>query len=437
MKRKHVQLVYSSGTKRAKYDSIEKNNFQTLSIEDKLNKLHDLIQQNDNTRDGPKYEEFELKTKIQMNIGGSQFTTSEQALTSDSESIFRTILDAGPNEEGEYFVDRNPKYFPIMLDHLRGYNVQNQINKLSKKKRATLYQDVLYYRVNSMLAYFSKNSKHNYKFACLKSKKKIAVFNSNLRYVMKLKAKSKLRSIKKHMDSLSCIVEVRDGVIVAGTKYGDILAWKPKIKIREAHNCEITQMIRINQERFATAGKGPIKIWSSDTFHLVQVLEKDDQVVNAMIAYENQLVSGGDTIRVWNMESGKIEKEIEKKVKAMIALSDGRILLGGVALMELYDLETDRVVLSWRIDTVVYSLLELHDGSIAMGDMDGNIAIWNNNEDTLLYEMKGQLKRKVKWLIELRDNVIIAGTSKKGIVWNYTINSTQEIACGNKLIKLL
>jgi hypothetical protein len=60
--------------------------------------------------------------KIVLDIGGKRFATSKSTLLSHKGSFFESMLaysDWKPDENGAYFIDRNPKLFPIILDFLR------------------------------------------------------------------------------------------------------------------------------------------------------------------------------------------------------------------------------------------------------------------------------------------------------------------------------
>jgi hypothetical protein len=98
------------------------------------------------------------RSKIKLNIGGKIFTTSIHNITSDKESMFSGMFSEEfnhqPDEDGEYFIDRNPGRFDIILEHLRGHDVKTLIAQLSNEERQTLQKDVDYYNVQSLFAHF-------------------------------------------------------------------------------------------------------------------------------------------------------------------------------------------------------------------------------------------------------------------------------------------
>jgi len=77
---------------------------------------------------------------VQLNVGGEKFTTLRSTLC-QYEGTFLEALASGRHETIEYpdgyiFVDRNPKYFPIILDFLRDCSLipDLPVDKTEKKK---------------------------------------------------------------------------------------------------------------------------------------------------------------------------------------------------------------------------------------------------------------------------------------------------------------
>jgi len=56
-----------------------------------------------------------------LDVGGRIFSTSKTSLLSLKGTYFESLLSSGkwePDEDGCYFIDRNPKHFDIILDYL-------------------------------------------------------------------------------------------------------------------------------------------------------------------------------------------------------------------------------------------------------------------------------------------------------------------------------
>ncbi len=62
------------------------------------------------------------KNKIKLDVGGRSFTASKETFLKFEGSFFFAMLSSGrwePGEDGTYFIDRSPKYFPYVIDYLR------------------------------------------------------------------------------------------------------------------------------------------------------------------------------------------------------------------------------------------------------------------------------------------------------------------------------
>ena len=60
--------------------------------------------------------------KIKLDVGGKIFKTSKETLTKIEGSYFHCMLGSSswqPDDDGSYFIDRNPKMFSFILDYLR------------------------------------------------------------------------------------------------------------------------------------------------------------------------------------------------------------------------------------------------------------------------------------------------------------------------------
>jgi hypothetical protein len=89
------------------------------------------------------------KTKIVLDVGGKRHATSKATLLSIPNTYFHALLSSGkwePDEDGCYFIDRNPKYFNVILDFLRTHE-QPDLRNLPKDAIAKLKKDADYFQV--------------------------------------------------------------------------------------------------------------------------------------------------------------------------------------------------------------------------------------------------------------------------------------------------
>eukprot|EP01130_Rhizamoeba_saxonica_P002007 TRINITY_DN11818_c0_g1_i1.p1 TRINITY_DN11818_c0_g1~~TRINITY_DN11818_c0_g1_i1.p1 ORF type:complete len:324 (-),score=54.68 TRINITY_DN11818_c0_g1_i1:109-1080(-) len=86
------------------------------------------------------------KYKVKLNVGGQIFVTSKTTLTKDKNSYFYGMISSNnwqPDEDGEYFIDRDPVVFNRILNYMRdGYL---DVNGLSQRERYVLNKDLDYY----------------------------------------------------------------------------------------------------------------------------------------------------------------------------------------------------------------------------------------------------------------------------------------------------
>jgi len=91
------------------------------------------------------------KSKVKLNVGGVLFTTSKTSLTSIKDSFFYLMLSNEtwkPDEDGEYFIDREPKYFQLILQKLR-YGECDYTN-LSDFEKSIFKVDIDFYGLSSL-----------------------------------------------------------------------------------------------------------------------------------------------------------------------------------------------------------------------------------------------------------------------------------------------
>ena len=68
--------------------------------------------------------------KIKLNVGGTYFTTSRTTLLREPHSVLASIVSGrwkAPEDDGVYFIDRDPEIFSYVLDYLRNGSISRDV----------------------------------------------------------------------------------------------------------------------------------------------------------------------------------------------------------------------------------------------------------------------------------------------------------------------
>jgi len=119
--------------------------------------------------------------KIRLNIGGQLFTTSLDTLTSEKGTFFTAMFSeqfhTQPDEDGEYFIDRDSKHFPTILNYLRDPMIQKSFSFLdyNEKELRELKNEVDYYQIRS----FQRMIEEEENFGGISAGKRILLSHKN------------------------------------------------------------------------------------------------------------------------------------------------------------------------------------------------------------------------------------------------------------------
>ncbi|KAI9266630.1 hypothetical protein BDA99DRAFT_506219 [Phascolomyces articulosus] len=92
--------------------------------------------------------------KVKLNVGGTIFETSLSTLRREEASLLATMFSGrhqlDPEDDGSYFIDRDPKQFRLVLNYLRDLRVPPSIGQ-DQSIRHELLQEAKYYRIDSLV----------------------------------------------------------------------------------------------------------------------------------------------------------------------------------------------------------------------------------------------------------------------------------------------
>ena len=124
----------------AEAESMERIREAQQKLEEDLARFHKLTQEVDKRARAAQH-------KIRLNIGGQLFGVAKETLLVP-DTFFHAMLGSDrwkPDDDGEYFVDRDPLLFPIILTFLR--TSVWKIDNLSQQDRESLQEEIDFYQL--------------------------------------------------------------------------------------------------------------------------------------------------------------------------------------------------------------------------------------------------------------------------------------------------
>jgi len=107
---------------------------------------------------GEEYAKRQMR-RIKLNVGGQLFETSKPTLLAEPDSMLYALVHSGaflPDEQtGEYFIDRDPKFFGHLLNYLRDNRADGQLNvdwaSLTPTECKQLHSDIQYFQFDTLM----------------------------------------------------------------------------------------------------------------------------------------------------------------------------------------------------------------------------------------------------------------------------------------------
>jgi len=90
---------------------------------------------------------------IRLDVGGKRFHTSLSTLLTERNTFFTCMFSGAfppkKQEDGTYFIDRDPRWFGVILNYLRGKPIS--LESLTEVELEDLLLEVEFYQINSLL----------------------------------------------------------------------------------------------------------------------------------------------------------------------------------------------------------------------------------------------------------------------------------------------
>ena len=191
------------------------------------------------------------------------------------------------------------------------------------------------------------------------------------------------------------------------------------------HKGRINVLIRLKDGKIASGGQDKlIKVWDINSKESLMTLEGHTSMIWALNEVAgNKLISGGSDKRalIWDMNEKKLDFELykDKEITVVLQLKTGKVLICSENNLCLFDLDSKQKLTSIEVKTGIWAIRELKDGTVAIGQGNGDISILEvDNDIKIKFVLKGH-KRAINSIIQL-DNykVVTSGDENNMILWD-------------------
>lgn len=150
-------------------------------------------------------------------------------------------------------------------------------------------------------------------------------------------------------------------------------------------------------------------------YYLDEVQPAHSKFITSLILLDNKIISGSKDyfIKIWDNESGnyKLKQTIRaKQIASLLALKNGKILASAYNSNDIlvYELDEKEEYFSSQSlshhDKCVTTIVELEDGKIISGSLDGKIIIWEENQKLKQYMIRQEIDKGKPILLIIKIN---------------------------------
>lgn len=191
------------------------------------------------------------------------------------------------------------------------------------------------------------------------------------------------------------------------------------------HKGRINALIKLKDGQIVSGGQDKlIKVWDINEQKSLMTLEGHTSMIWSLGEINgNKLISGGSDKRalIWDLNQKMLDFELYKagEISVVLPLKNGKVLVCSETDLCLFDLTTKQKLTSINIPTGIWSIKELYNGDVAVGQGNGDISILEiGNEIKIKLVLKGH-KKTINFIIELDNHKLVtAGDEINMILWN-------------------
>eukprot|EP01006_Ploeotia_vitrea_P041300 TRINITY_DN66502_c6_g15_i2.p1 TRINITY_DN66502_c6_g15~~TRINITY_DN66502_c6_g15_i2.p1 ORF type:complete len:507 (+),score=24.93 TRINITY_DN66502_c6_g15_i2:21-1541(+) len=341
--------------------------------------------------------------KVRINVGGSRFETTLTTLTSERGSMLEAMFSGRfpiESEDGEYFIDRDAEFFPLILNYLRDGEVEMPTDDAA---RARLAREAAYYGLDGLQGHLDRTETvhwddeivavhtlkgHTHYILCLQFDMNTLITGSgdnNIR-VWDMESGQCLKTLYGHTGFVCCL-QFQDNLLISGGKDTKIILWDIKKGKRiangilEGHTCDVQTLHMEGNLLVSGSADHTIRVWNTAERVCTAILRGHTARVTHVQFHGDRLVSGSSdrTVRVWSIHSGQCVNVLSGHTDSVFCLQfEGSRLVTG---------SSDKTIRIWDLNTAsCVAVLEGHtgwvkclqfQGSQLLSGGDKTIKIWD------------------------------------------------------------
>ena len=191
------------------------------------------------------------------------------------------------------------------------------------------------------------------------------------------------------------------------------------------HKGRINVLIKLKDGRLASGGQDKlIKVWDINKNESLMTLEGHKSMIWALNEVNgNKLISGGSDKRalIWDLNEKKLDFELynDREITVVLQLKSEKVLVCSENNLCLFELSSKQKLASIEVKTGIWCIKELIDGTVAIGQGNGDISILEvRNDIRIKFVLKGH-KKAINSIIQLDNKKLVtAGDENNIILWD-------------------
>ncbi|PTD03479.1 Vegetative incompatibility protein HET-E-1, partial [Fusarium culmorum] len=221
--------------------------------------------------------------------------------------------------------------------------------------------------------------------------------------------------------------------------------WNAVLQTLEGHTSSVNSVVFSKDGKLIASGSDDdtIKIWNVATGKEEQTLEgHTDSVLSVVFSKDDRLIASGSkdkTIKIWNVTTGEEEQTLEGHtdwVWSMVFSNDGKLIASGSwdKTIKIWNITTgkEEQTLEGHTDSVLSVVFSKDDRLIASGSKDKTIKIWNVTTGEEEQTLEGHTGSVLSVVFSKDGTLIASGSGDNTIkIWDVTTGEEEQTLEGH------